>query len=220
MKYRRNRIALACVSAFTAATLFSGCTPAPQNETAPVTEPPRMTAEVTDQVPETTEQTVPETTRETVSPILPTEQVTPMKTAEAEQYRLRNVGGDWWETFSNPGDNYVFVADSAEELTSGLKERNLEDLDMNRYDDTFFTENRLALIPRSSNSGSVRYSYSLTETADGVEIGIYDEMPDIGTMDMADWLVAVPLPRDSYPEGTMVTVNPAGASFLSNASIK
>lgn len=220
MKHRKNRIALACVPVLTAAMLFSGCTPAPQNETAPVTEPPRMTAEAPTQTPETTEPAVPETTSETISPILPTEQVIPVKTEEAEQYRLRNVSGEWWNAFANPGDNYVFVAASAEELTDGLKARNVDVLDMSRYDDAFFAENRLALIPRSSNSGSVRYSYSLTETADGLEIGIYGEMPDIGTMDLADWLVAVPLPRNVCPDGAIVTVNPAGASFLSNASIK
>lgn len=137
---------------------------------------------------------------------------------QAVQLRLTSMSGNWWVPFDDGNGSYGFVADSANGLLEGLKGKNIsvDQLDLSAYDDAFFRDNRLAVIPRASNSGSVRYHYTLTPTADGVQIQVQGVTPEIATADMADWLVLVPVSLAEYGADTSITVDPAGSSFATN----
>lgn len=183
----------------------------PEETTAPETRPDH---ETTQMLPEQTHDTEPE--NETGVIVTVPEEMG--GTGLSFQQRLYSMKDGWWSSFDNGNDNYVFVAETAGGLTQGLKERNIpvEDLDLEGFDEVFFQSNRLAVIPRATNTGSVRYSYDFTPTVDGVEITLYGKAPTIVTADMADWLLLVPVSLEEYGSDTVITVNPAGASFASN----
>lgn len=67
----------------------------------------------------------------------------------------------------------------------------------------FFRDYNLVIIPRQSTSGSVRYSANLQAGTKGAIITVSAEAPEIGTCDMADWLLLMPVPKT---HGTNVTV--------------
>lgn len=120
-------------------------------------------------------------------------------TDQVTQLRLHNMRGNWMYAFS--GENGMFfVADSIPSLLEGLSDRGLDSqkLDLSGFDDAFFAENRLVVIPRRTSSGSVRFS-ARVEKVDGlIRIATVGKMPEVGTADMADWLVLVPLSNAEY----------------------
>ena len=120
------------------------------------------------------------------------------------QLRLRGMNEGWKAQFSG-GEHYILVA-SASELQDLVSSKLIgQELDLDAYDDSFFAENRLVLIPRSSNSGSVTYQAKVAEGDGGITISLDARMPEFGTADMADWLVLVTLPNETY-EAMEITV--------------
>ena len=67
-----------------------------------------------------------------------------------------------------------------------------------QYDEVFFSENFLVLITVSENSGSNRHEVTSIEEDNGVlNIEIERHLPEIGTADMAGWLITIEL-SNSY----------------------
>lgn len=198
MKRRYETFAL-CLAALLAVTVLAGCMPSG-------TTGPSVPGE---SVPTETQPTVvlPEPSVGTAS----TEQ--PLSGEQTVQLRLHDVKSGWWTAFS--GENgCFFVADSVDALTQGLSDRGIapENLELGDYDDGFFGEYRLAVIPRTANSGSVRYSATLsTEDPGKVTITVSARMPEIGTTDMADFLVLVPVPLADYPAELPIALDTAGS---------
>jgi len=63
-----------------------------------------------------------------------------------------------------------------------------------QYNDSFFTDNFLVLISVSEISGSNRHAVSsISEDGDILKINIDREVPDVGTADMAGWLIIIEL---------------------------
>jgi len=63
-----------------------------------------------------------------------------------------------------------------------------------QYNESFFTDNLLVMITVSETSGSNRHALSsITEDNDVLKINIDREVPDIGTADMAGWLIIIEL---------------------------
>jgi len=63
-----------------------------------------------------------------------------------------------------------------------------------KYNDSFFTDNFLVLITVSEISGSNRHAVSsISEDGDILKINIDREVPDVGTADMAGWLIIIEL---------------------------
>lgn len=152
--------------------------------------------DITPTQPGTTAATLPETTTplEKEDPML---QVTKPVEGNAEnvaQVRLTDVRSGWMAPFETENGAFL-LATSVETLMDGLSKRGIdpEKLDLAAYDDAFFADNYLVVIPRSTNSGSVRYSARVEKTSAGVRISTVGKMPEVGTTDMADWLVLVPL---------------------------
>lgn len=136
----------------------------------------------------------------------------------ASQQRLDTVRSGWADAFN--GNNGCFlIADSVTGLTEALSYRGGLDtqVDLSEFDDAFFEENRLVVIPRSTNSGSVRYEASISAEDNAIGITLQGKVDGIGTGDMADWLVFVVLPLKDYPVGLTVTV--AGSAGNANGGL-
>ena len=119
------------------------------------------------------------------------------------QLRIHTVDTSWQNAFNQENGCFALVS-SVEELNDLAAEKlSAFSLDLTAYDEAFFAENRLVLIPRSSNSGSVTYQ-AMVNTDDGfAHIELDARMPEIGTMDMAQWLVLVTLPNGEYDDMTI-----------------
>lgn len=125
------------------------------------------------------------------------------------QLRIRTVESSWQNAFNQENGCFAMVS-SVEELNDLATEKlSAFDLDLTAYDEAFFAENRLVLIPRSSNSGSVTYQARVNADGGFVHIELDARMPEIGTMDMAQWLVLVTLPNGEYDDMT-ISVPEAG----------
>lgn len=125
------------------------------------------------------------------------------------QVRLSQKPSGWWSGYQN-GDSYYFTADSPEALKDGLHQRGGMDLSLEKFDEAFFLENRLVVIPRTANSGSVSYFCTFSPKDGGVELTIGAQSPEYGTTDMADFLLFVAVPLADYPADAPITVNPQG----------
>lgn len=130
--------------------------------------------------------------------------------AATAQLRLFGVRAGWKNVFNHELGCFA-VASTVEELQAlmGLNTA-FAGLDVSDYDEAFFTENCLVLIPRSSNSGSVRYQALVNVEGEMLHIELDAKMPEMGTADMAEWLVLVRLPRAQYSEDLTVTVPAPG----------
>jgi hypothetical protein len=151
---------------------------------------------------DTTAATLPGTTSpfEKEEPMIPVTRPMEGNTEGVKQLRLHDVRRGWMASFQT--DNGAFLlATSVETLMSGLSKRGIDPaaLDLAAYDDRFFAENYLVVIPRSTSSGSVTFSARVDKTDAGVRISTVGKMPPVGTSDMADWLVLVPLETAEYP---------------------
>ena len=75
------------------------------------------------------------------------------------------------------------------------------------YGDEFFGEHRLIAVTLTENSGSVSHTVSgLEPTEDGWQVDILRSVPDIGTCDMAAWLILVETDL-TVTDGDVLTVS-------------
>ena len=166
---------------------------------------------VTDQsasmVPTSAPVTAPQQAGDKAEPTLPVTRPSTGNTEDVVQLRLLNVRPDWISGFETDNGTYL-LADSVVSLLDGLSRRGVDasKLDLKFFDNAFFAEYRLVVIPRRTSSGSVRFGAQVEKTADGVKITPVGTMPEVGTADMADWLILVPLSIAQYP-GTVTVEN-------------
>ena len=107
---------------------------------------------------------------------------------------------DWRDDMEDT--TIVRTVDELNEFYDELKAVNLNELDDDlvwrftdgKYNDNFFTDNFLVLITVSETSGSNRHALSsISEDNDVLKINIDREVPEVGTMDMAGWLIIIEL---------------------------
>ena len=77
------------------------------------------------------------------------------------------------------------------------------------YDETFFTSHDLLIIPRVTNTGSARYTAQIMCDESSAVVQLFVEVPEIATMDMANWCLLVVVPKLSA-EGTAVATAAGG----------
>ena len=138
--------------------------------------------------------------------------VKPPQALRPIQLRLYGRNPGWWDGFRN-GDTYYLVAENPQNLRGQLTQRGLnpEKLELSHFDDAFFEDFVLAVIPRTSSSGSVRFQHRIAVRQDRVVITVDAQVPEIGTCDMADWLVMVPVSRQQLRSGMTISVDPKGS---------
>ncbi len=181
MRHFTKRILGFSLAVLMTAATVSGCT-------APQEAQPTLTAPTVPQEPTIS--------LDKENPMIPVTKPVEGNTENVAQLRLYNARPGWINAFET--DNGAFLlADSVESLLDGLSGRGVDTskLDLSAFDDAFFENTRLVVIPRSTNSGSVRFSARIDRTADGVKIAPVGTMPEVGTADMADWLVLVTLSK-------------------------
>ncbi len=75
------------------------------------------------------------------------------------------------------------------------------------YDQAFFAEHDLLLIPRTEGSGSIRHRVlSLARSETGVVVDIARLSPPVGTADMAYWTFLIPTEKNTMPDQNGVKV--------------
>lgn len=186
MRKNKKRVLSLSLAALVSVTALFGCTNTDVTPTQTSTTSPVVNSATTPLDEE--------------DPMLPVTRPVEGNTDNVAQIRLYNLRGNWMKAFETENGMF-FAADNIGELLDQLRKQGLDSqkLDLSAYDDAFFAEYRLIVIPRRTSSGSVRFSAKV-ENADGfVRIATVGKMPQVGTADMADWLVLVPLSRADYP---------------------
>lgn len=92
-------------------------------------------------------------------------------------------------------------------LDAFLAEANMEELSKacEGYDDAYFSENDLLIVPRVTNTGSVRHSVELVqEENDVLAVVITVETPEYATADMGYWFLLVPAAKNDTQGKTCV----------------
>ena len=95
----------------------------------------------------------------------------------------------WSEGLDAPAAQLVSNADALAALAGSL---GIEEDALANYGDAFFEEHRLIAVTLTESSGSVSHTVcGLELTEDGWQVDILRSVPDIGTCDMAAWLILV-----------------------------
>ena len=178
----------------------------PQTTEPPTTEPPVVI---------TTDPTKPADSPAIDRPIVSDVQ----GTAQLKQIRLGGYDKNWVANFGDILGEFAIINDY-DSLVSAFAAVDGMGRTVNfpgEYDAAFFAENRLVLIPSGSSSGSVRYVADAVWGDNKIVISLQGKMPDVGTADMADWLLLITLPRDQFPEDMPIEVHSLGSQ---NTGIK
>lgn len=110
----------------------------------------------------------------------------------------------WSEGLDAPAAQLVSDADALAALAGSL---GVDSGALAGYGDEFFGEHRLIAVTLTENSGSVSHTVSgLEPTEDGWQVDILRSVPDIGTCDMAAWLILVETDL-TVTDGDVLTVS-------------
>lgn len=78
------------------------------------------------------------------------------------------------------------------------------------YDQSFFATHDLLVIPRVTNTGSARHTAEVICDDGGVVVQLRVEVPEIVTMDMANWCLVVAVPKTSTQDGDVTVIMNGG----------
>ena len=110
----------------------------------------------------------------------------------------------WSEGLDAPAAQLVSNADALAALAGSL---GIEEDALANYGDAFFEEHRLIAVTLTESSGSVSHTVcGLELTEDGWQVDILRSVPDIGTCDMAAWLILVETDL-TVTDGDVLTVS-------------
>ncbi len=82
------------------------------------------------------------------------------------------------------------------------------------YDETFFATHDLLIIPRVTNTGSARHTAQVFYDGHSVCVQLSVEVPEIATMDMANWCLVLAVPKVSADGGEAVAMMTGGMSQI------
>lgn len=185
----------------------------------------------TDSIPTSRESTsieeIIETSRSETLPLQETLESSTTLTTEASMITLSPNDFNTNETFSQ--DSLLsFQNEDKTKLTYDLNRseatiiQNVSDLNayknigaFDKYDAAFFENSSLLLITQTTRSGSIGVSVdSISTDGQTLKIKLAYDVPDIGTADMATWLIWVEI-DNAYNGYTCEIINPAVKSGLS-----
>jgi len=82
------------------------------------------------------------------------------------------------------------------------------------FDNAFFEENDLLAVYVSSPSGSIRYEVTNADIYDGtLMIWVAEDRPEIGTDDVADWFILLPVPKTAVAACSEIDAVLTGGSW-------
>lgn len=238
-KYDKPHTALhvaACAFAAALIVMLAGCQAyQPQNSssgTAPQTETSSAPSEATEPTviwtpaevtidPGELLQTMPAET-------LPAE-TAPADPAQAQVIRIQDISQSALEALMARHPGSVLVSDALpliqltglEELEAFLQETGSEILQeaCGIYDSTFFQENDLLMVPRLTTTGSARHTVELRAQDGILAAEITVTVPEIATMDMAHWMLAIPVSKSDTQGKTCVAYLTGGLQGPGSGSI-
>lgn len=184
---------------------FPGCQ-ASRTASQPDATPPDATPQNTTE-PEVTWKPV-ETTIDPGDLLIPMptetepEETSPASPTEAQVIRAHDISQSALENLMarHPGSNLVsgslpliHLTDRAT-LDDFLKEAGSQTLKdaCEDYDEAFFQENDLIIVPRVTTTGSARHTVELAVEDQILSVRITVTTPEIVTMDMANWFLVIP----------------------------
>ncbi len=184
---------------------FPGCQ-ASRTASQPDATPPDTTPQNTTE-PEVTWKPV-ETTIDPGELLIPMptetepEETSPASPTEAQVIRAHDISQSALENLMarHPGSNLVsgslpliHLTDRAA-LDDFLKEAGSQTLKdaCEDYDEAFFQENDLIIVPRVTTTGSARHTVALAVEDQILSVQITVTTPEIVTMDMANWFLVIP----------------------------
>ncbi len=184
---------------------FPGCQ-ASRTASQPDATPPDTTPQNTTE-PEVTWKPV-ETTIDPGELLIPMptetepEETSPASPTEAQVIRAHDISQSALENLMarHPGSNLVsgslpliHLTDRAA-LDDFLKEAGSQTLKdaCEGYDEAFFQENDLIIVPRVTTTGSARHTVALAVEDQILSVQITVTTPEIVTMDMANWFLVIP----------------------------
>lgn len=131
--------------------------------------------------------------------------------AQTAQIRIQSGSSAWQNAFKQETGCFAVVSGVDALNTLAASKLSSFDLDLTAYDEAFFAENRLVLIPRTSASGSVTYQARLSVDESNLHIELDVQTPQAGTDVMSQWLVLVAVPNGEYDDMS-ITVPEAGGN--------
>ena len=135
----------------------------------------------------------------------PPENIDPIPPIDIASVPVAYYRIDWNDDMD--GSVIIKSAQELEKFFEDLKAANYNELNEDLvvrftgglYDDSFFADNYLVLITVAENSGSNRHALSDISIEDNeLHINIDRELPEMGTADMAGWLIIIEL-GNIYP---------------------
>lgn len=214
----------ACLLLLAVAASLWACRPGTQTagpqgeaptETVPSTKPPETTAppETTEPV-ETTEP--PETATEPLDDTVPAEEMQVIRTQDVDQSVLERLMNQYpgQEENSLP----MMQASDRQSLDAFLSEIGSQTLTeaAEVYDGGFFDRYDLLLVPRVTNTGSARHTVEVKVEGNLLVAELTVSIPEIHTMDMANWVLLIPVPK-ANAQGRTVEVRLAGGLAITPA---
>lgn len=197
----------ACLMALVLSMAFTACTPP---EVQPTTQPTTTPTSA----PATEPTSVPTSEPAQPSEPVPTDPTLPDIPAvdanlELEQLRMPGYDSIWTARFADRFGGFGTVQNASElaDFVSAIGELGKDMALPEGYDDAFFADHYLLLIPMQSTSGSIRYEAEIKRDADKVNITVVGKMPEVGTTDMADWLILIPISRTQYPDPGQIEID-------------
>lgn len=194
---------------------FPGCqasrTASQPDATPPDTTPQNTTPQSTGTQPTTEPEVTWKPVETTIDPgdlliPMPTEtepeETSPASPTEAQVIRAHDISQSALENLMarHPGSNLVsgslpliHLTDRAA-LDDFLKEAGSQTLKdaCEDYDEAFFQENDLIIVPRVTTTGSARHTVALAVEDQILSVQITVTTPEIVTMDMANWFLVIP----------------------------
>ena len=164
--------------------------------------------DTTAHLPDDTTADLPDETEETTAPTEPEEQTGPTEetmeySADVQVVRVQDIPQATVEAIivqylpsESDGISMVHLKDR-QSLDAFLKLANSEILQerCEMYQDHFFDSYDLIMIPRVTNTGSVTHTVDLVAEGDRLVAVVTAEIPEICTMDMANWFLVVPVEK-------------------------
>lgn len=179
---KRILFSVALATAIAASALFAGCSP----ESASPTPPPQT--QTTQEPAETTK--TPILSLNTALPpmdSIPTPAGDAQLSAEFDSFRINHTG-----------DTYYSLVTGYENFTAMIEgkiyDQEQRDLLSAKYDEEFFSTHMLIVVEVEYGSGSISTKLAGADLSDGkVNIRLESSKPEVGTCDMAQWLLIIAL---------------------------
>lgn len=146
------------------------------------------------------------------------EETTPASPTEAQVIRAQDISQSALENLMarHPGSDLVAGSlplvhlqdqTALEEFLKEAGSQVLEDA-CQGYDDAFFQDHDLLIVPRITNTGSARHTVELSADNSILTVKITVTTPEIVTMDMAHWFLVIPVSKTDTQGRTPVATIP------------